>query len=111
MAEREIEKAFRERGRGEERRERVTMHGRERNRESLQGWGRGEERRERVTMHGRERNRESLQGWGRGEERRERVAMHSREKNMQRNPSGRGRGVEKWRGEGRKSSNAWQRGK
>ncbi len=30
MADREIEKAFRERGRGEERGERVAMHGRER---------------------------------------------------------------------------------
>jgi hypothetical protein len=36
MAEREVEKAFRERGRGGERGERVKMHGRERNRESLQ---------------------------------------------------------------------------
>ncbi len=37
MAEREIEKAFREMCRGKERGERVRMHGRERNRESLQG--------------------------------------------------------------------------
>jgi hypothetical protein len=40
------------------------MHGRERNREILQGWERGEERGERVAMHGRERSRESLQGEG-----------------------------------------------
>ncbi len=39
MAEREIEKAFREGGRKEERGERVAMHGRERKRERLQGEG------------------------------------------------------------------------
>jgi hypothetical protein len=41
------------------------MHGRERNRESPgREKGRGEERGERVAMHGRERSRESLQGEG-----------------------------------------------
>ncbi len=39
MAERKAEKAFRERGRGEDRGERVVMHGRENNIESLQGEG------------------------------------------------------------------------
>ncbi len=46
------------------------MHGIERNIGNPQGWGEGEERGERVAMHGRERNRESPgRGEGRGEER------------------------------------------
>ncbi len=65
MAEREIEKA--QEG---ERGEIVAMHGRERNRESLQGWERGEERGEKVAMHGREGNRKTLHGGGRGVEER-----------------------------------------
>ncbi len=47
MAEREIEKAIRDRDREEERGERVAMHGRERG---------GGERGEKIAMHGRERN-------------------------------------------------------
>ncbi len=64
MSERELEKAFRKRGMGEERGEKVAMHSRERNIEKVQEGGRGEERGERVAMHGREKSRESLQKEG-----------------------------------------------
>ncbi len=58
MAEREIEKALREGGRGEERGERVAMHNRERNIENLQGWG-----------EGRREGRKSTNAWQREKQR------------------------------------------